>query len=160
MRGAAWGTRLAAGVSIVSIALALGGCGAAALPPPPPPATATVAVTVTPAAAAPATAGPTATATAPAGNAAQRAAGEAAFTSSCGTCHALTAAGTSGTIGPSLNAIGTLRTAAWIVAQIHNPCAPGHSNAAGPKYTCSLMPPGIVSGAQAQAIAAYLASQK
>jgi mono/diheme cytochrome c family protein len=106
------------------------------------------------------TARPTAAATAQTGNTAQLSAGKAAFTSSCGTCHTLTAASTSGTLGPSLNGIGSLRTADWIVAQIQNPCAPGHANAAGPKYTCSIMPPNIVSGAQAQAIAAYLASQK
>ena len=153
MRGGASGLRLAAGVTIVSIALALSGCGAAALPPPPPTAIATVAGAPTPA--------PTARATEQqSDNAVQLAAGKAAFTMSCGSCHALSAAGTSGTIGPSLNGIGSQRDAAWFAVQIQNPCAPGHATAAGPKYNCASMPPGIASGAQAQAIAAYLASQK
>lgn len=72
----------------------------------------------------------------------------------------LTAAGTSGAVGPSLNRIGLLRDAAWVAAQIQNPCAPGHAGAAGPKYNCVAMPRALVSAAQAQAIAAYLASQK
>lgn len=159
MRGGARRLRPAVAVSIVAIVLALAGCGAAALPPPPPPGTATAVGAATPVLVASPTAQATQAAT-PAGNAAQLAAGKAAFTTTCGSCHMLSAAGTSGTIGPSLNGIGALRDAAWIAVQIQNPCAPGHANAAGPKYTCTLMPPGIATGAQAEAIAAYLASQK
>lgn len=132
MRVGARGLRLTAGVTIASVALALSGCGAAALPPPP----------------------------APPGNTAQLDAGKSAFSSTCGSCHALTAAGTRGAVGPGLDHIGSLHDAAWIVAQMQNPCAPGHANAAGPKYSCVVMPKGMASGPQAQAIAAYLASQK
>ena len=160
MRGVARWLRPVAAVSIVGVVIVLAGCGSTALPPSPPPSVATAAAAVTPAQAASPTAGATAAATAAPGNTAQLAAGKAAFTASCGTCHMLTAAGTSGTLGPSLNGIGSLRTAVWIVEQIQNPCAAGHADAAGPKYTCSIMPAGLVSGAQAQAIAAYLASQK
>jgi hypothetical protein len=58
-----------------------------------------------------------------------------------------------------LNGIGKIRTAAWIVVQLANPCAPGHANAA-PGYTCSTMPPGIVKGTAADEVAAFLAAQK
>jgi mono/diheme cytochrome c family protein len=157
MRAGARQLRPVAAVSIVGIVFALAGCGAAALPPPPP-ATATVSAVAT--AAISPTAQTTAASTAVSGNAAQIAAGKAAFTTTCGSCHMLSSAGTSGSVGPSLNGIGSARAEAWIVAQIQNPCASGHADAAGPKYNCSSMPPGIAQGAQAQAIAAYLASQK
>jgi mono/diheme cytochrome c family protein len=109
--------------------------------------------------AAPTAAAPTATA-ASSGNSAQIAAGKSAFiASSCGACHTLSAAGTSGSAGPNLNGIGSKRTADWIVAQIKNPCAPGHANAAA-GYHCASMPPGLASGTTAEDIAAFLAAQK
>jgi cytochrome c551/c552 len=147
------------GTVFVVITVALTGCGAAALPPPPPPGTpTTVAAATKPPVAVPTKAATTAPA---GGNTAQLAAGKAAFNSAgCGGCHMLTAAGSTGAIGPSLNGIGAKRDAAWIIAQIKDPCAAGHANAAGSKYSCQAMPANLASGATAQAIAAFLAAQK
>jgi mono/diheme cytochrome c family protein len=163
MSGRARWFRLALGTSILGVTFALSGCGAAALPPPPPPGTATSLASATQAPATSptkATGAPTTAATASSVSPAQIAAGKSAFATTCGGCHISTAAGTLGQVGPSLNGIGALHDAAWILVQIQNPCAPGHSNAAGPKYSCATMPPNMVSGATAQAIAAFLASQK
>jgi cytochrome c551/c552 len=164
MSGRARWFRLALGTSILGVTFALSGCGAAALPPPPPPAVATrlAAETQAPAASpTKATGAPTPAATVSSVNAALIATGKAAFVSAgCGNCHISTAAGTSGTVGPSLDGIGALHNAAWILVQIQNPCAPGHSTAGGPKYSCATMPANLASGTQALAIAAFLASQK
>lgn len=89
------------------------------------------------------------------------AAGKKAFlTVGCSGCHMLTAAGSKATVGPSLNHIGKLRNLKWILAQIADPCAPGHDHAAGPDYTCSAMPLGLAKGKTALAIATFLAAQK
>jgi hypothetical protein len=89
------------------------------------------------------------------------AAGRHDFTSaSCGACHALSSVqGAVGTRGPGLNGIGKIRDAAWVLVQIEDPCAPGHAHAA-PGYLCTDMPAGLAAGPSAQAIAAFLASQK
>jgi cbb3-type cytochrome oxidase cytochrome c subunit len=89
------------------------------------------------------------------------AAGKKGFlTVGCSGCHMLSAAGSTGGAGPSLNHIGKIRSAKWILAQIADPCAPGHEHAAGPNYSCLAMPPGLARGKTAQAIAAFLAAQK
>jgi cytochrome c551/c552 len=154
--------RLALGTSVAGLALALAGCGAAALPPPPPAAATVPAVAAATSTRGTPTAGkPTEAPAAGGGDVAQLAAGKTAFSSAgCGGCHMLTAAGAAGQAGPSLNGIGSLHDASWIVMQIQNPCATGHANAGGAKYNCAAMPPNLASGAQAEAIAAYLAAQK
>ena len=98
---------------------------------------------------------------APKPSAAELAAGKKAFlTVGCSGCHTLTTAGAKGAVGPTLNHIGRLRTAKWILVQIANPCAPGHEHAAGPNYSCLAMTAGLAKGKTAQAIADFLASQK
>jgi mono/diheme cytochrome c family protein len=89
------------------------------------------------------------------------AAGKKAFlTVGCSGCHMLKAAGSTAHVGPSLNHIGKIRSVKWILAQIANPCAPGHEHAAGPDYTCAAMPAGLAKGKTALAIATFLAAQK
>jgi mono/diheme cytochrome c family protein len=89
------------------------------------------------------------------------AAGKKGFlTVGCSTCHMLSAAGSTASVGPSLNHIGKIRSVKWILAQIANPCAPGHEHAAGPDYTCTAMPAGLTKGKTALAIATFLAAQK
>ncbi|MDB5075478.1 MAG: Cytochrome c [Chloroflexi bacterium] len=163
MGGRAHWLRPALGAAFLGLAAALSGCGSSALPGPPPASVATSVAALTQQPAATTTkATPAAPGVAtPAVSAAQLAAGKAAFLSAgCGGCHMLTAAGTTGGAGPSLNGIGKVHDAAWIVVQIKNPCASGHANAAGPNYNCLAMPAGLASGASAQAIAVFLAAQK
>jgi len=79
---------------------------------------------------------------APAGNGGGTAAnGEALFKERCGSCHALAAAGTDGSVGPDLDDVAP--DAARVQAAIEN--APG------------VMPPDLAKGAEAQAIAEYVA---
>jgi hypothetical protein len=167
MGGRTRSLRLVLGTAFLGVTAVLSGCGAAALPGPPPASVATsIAMETqqpapTTTKATPAATGAATSAATPAISAAQLAAGKAAFTSAgCGGCHMLTAAGTTGGAGPSLNGIGKIRNAAWIVAQIKNPCASGHANAAGSNYNCNAMPAGLATGANAEAIAAFLAAQK
>jgi hypothetical protein len=143
----------------LAITVCLAGCGSSSAPPPPTQALVTNFPTPTtiPAAAATATAEARLAGSKPA----VLAAGTRAFQAAGGgSCHALVAASTAGALGPSLNGIGKLRSARWLVAQIANPCAPGHAHAAGAQYTCSAMPPDLATGATAHAIAAFLSSQK
>jgi cytochrome c551/c552 len=167
MGGRVRGLRLALGTAFLGITAVLAGCGSAALPGPPPPSVATniaahpqQSPTVAPKATAVATTAAT-SAPAPTANPALIAAGKVAFTSKgCGGCHILSATGSTGAVGPSLNGIGKIHDAAWILVQIKNPCAPGHANAGGSNYNCATMPANLATGADAEAIAAFLATQK
>jgi len=67
--------------------------------------------------------------------------GEQLFTSRCGSCHTLAAAGTDGSVGPNLDDLKP--DAARVRAAIQE--APG------------VMPEGLAEGAEAQAIADYVA---
>jgi mono/diheme cytochrome c family protein len=67
--------------------------------------------------------------------------GEQLFTSSCGSCHTLAAAGTSGTVGPNLDDLKP--TEQTVLNAIET----------GPDG----MPPGLYSGADAKAVAQYVA---
>jgi mono/diheme cytochrome c family protein len=67
--------------------------------------------------------------------------GQQLFTSSCGTCHTLSAAGTSGTFGPNLD---QLKPTEQVVLKAIE---------SGP----GAMPSGIYSGAEAKAVAQYVA---
>jgi mono/diheme cytochrome c family protein len=67
------------------------------------------------------------------------------FASNCGSCHTLEAAGTSGTTGPDLDALAP--DEAQVLAAIEN-------GGAG----SGAMPANIVTGADAQEVAAYVAS--
>jgi mono/diheme cytochrome c family protein len=67
--------------------------------------------------------------------------GEQLFTSTCGSCHTLAAAGTSGTVGPNLDDLKP--TEQVVLSAIQT--GPG------------AMPPGLYSGADAQAVAKYVA---
>jgi sulfite dehydrogenase len=71
------------------------------------------------------------------------AAGKAAFTATCGGCHALKDAGTTGNVGPDLDSLAPL-TAERVAAQIE------HGGGA--------MPPKLLTGADAANVAAYVAS--
>ena len=68
--------------------------------------------------------------------------GKAVFVSQCGSCHALADAGTSGIAGPDLD------EHPWRAVTV------GEVIASGP----GLMPAGIVAGADADAVAAYVAA--
>jgi mono/diheme cytochrome c family protein len=67
--------------------------------------------------------------------------GEQLFTSTCGSCHTLAAAGTSGTVGPNLDELKPTEQVVLNAIQT----GPG------------TMPPGLYSGADAQAVAKYVA---
>jgi cytochrome c6 len=71
------------------------------------------------------------------------AAGKTAFTATCGGCHTLKDAGTTGNVGPDLDSLAPL-TAERVAAQI--------KNGGGP------MPPKLLSGKDAENTAAYVAS--
>jgi sulfite dehydrogenase len=78
------------------------------------------------------------------GNAgADLAAGKAAFSATCGGCHMLKDAGTSGNVGPDLDSLAPL-TAERVATQI--------KNGGGP------MPPMLLTGQDAANVAAYVAS--
>ncbi len=85
-----------------------------------------------------ATTGATAPAPAPSGP------GKALFTAKCGSCHTLSAAGTSGTVGPSLDALKP--EAALVLAALHN----GGTGS-------GTMPRDLSAGAQAKQVAEYVA---
>jgi len=70
--------------------------------------------------------------------------GQELFVSNCGSCHTLSSAGTSGTTGPNLDALAP--DEAQVQAAIEN-------GGAG----SGMMPPNIVTGKDAQEIAAYVA---
>lgn len=71
--------------------------------------------------------------------------GKQLFAQTCGACHTLADAGTSGTVGPNLDTLAP--DAARVEAAIHN-------GGAG----SGMMPPGLYTGAQAKQVAAYVSS--
>ncbi len=71
------------------------------------------------------------------------AAGKAAFTATCGGCHTLKDAGTSGNVGPDLDSLAPL-TVETVAHQIEN--------------GGGAMPPKLLTGADAANVAAYVAS--
>jgi len=87
--------------------------------------------------------------------------GQQAFTQKCGSCHTLTAAGTSGAVGPNLDlAFQQARKTGMdqdtfegvVQGQIENP------RPANPQDTAVYMPPNLVEGQEAEDVAAYVAS--
>jgi cbb3-type cytochrome c oxidase subunit III len=79
--------------------------------------------------------------------------GQKLFTSSCGGCHTLAAAGTSGTIGPNLDdAFGPSRQQGFKQSTIQNVVLDQIRVASAP------MPRNLVKGQDAQDVAAYVAS--
>ena len=87
--------------------------------------------------------------------------GEQLFTQKCGSCHALTGAGTNADIGPDLDqAFAASRAAGMdqdtiegvVQAQIENP------RPASPENVAVYMPANLVEGEDAEAVAAYVAS--
>jgi mono/diheme cytochrome c family protein len=87
--------------------------------------------------------------------------GEQLFTQKCGTCHALTGAGTNATVGPDLDAAFAQSRASGmdqdtvegvIESQIQNP------RPASPEQVDIYMPPDLVSGDDLTDVAAYVAS--
>ena len=87
--------------------------------------------------------------------------GEQLFTQNCGTCHALTAAGTSATVGPNLDAAFAQARASGmdqdtiegvVESQIENP------RPANPDQTDIYMPANLVEGDDLKNVAAYVAS--
>jgi cytochrome c6 len=79
------------------------------------------------------------------GGAAASAEGKQIFTQSCGTCHTLSDAGTSGTVGPNLDELQP--DAARVTSAIEN-------GGAG----TGAMPANIVTGQEAEAVAEYVSS--
>jgi cytochrome c6 len=77
------------------------------------------------------------------GSGADLAAGKSSFVATCGGCHTLKDAGTSGKVGPDLDSLAPL-TAERVATQI--------KNGGGP------MPPGLLKGQDAANAAAYVAS--
>ena len=77
------------------------------------------------------------------GSGADLAAGKTAFSSTCGGCHALKDAGTAGNVGPNLDSVAPL-TVERVANQIKN--------------GGGAMPPGLLQGADAANVAAYVAS--
>jgi hypothetical protein len=71
------------------------------------------------------------------------AAGKAAFTATCGGCHTLKDAGTTGNVGPNLDSLAPL-TVETVAHQIENGGGP--------------MPPKLLTGADAANVAAYVSS--
>lgn len=69
--------------------------------------------------------------------------GRELFAARCGGCHTLKSAGTSGRIGPSFDELKV--TKAIVLATVRRPPAP--------------MPPNLVTGADADQVAAFLASE-
>jgi cbb3-type cytochrome c oxidase subunit III len=79
--------------------------------------------------------------------------GQKLFTASCGGCHTLAAAGTSGTIGPNLDdAFGPSRAQGFAQSTIQNVVLLQIREASKP------MPDNLVSGENAQDVAAYVAT--
>lgn len=87
--------------------------------------------------------------------------GEQLFTQKCGSCHALTGAGTNGAVGPNLDdAFKAARAAGMdqdtiegvVTSQI------AHPRPASPEDTEVYMPAKLVTGEDADAVAAYVAS--
>jgi mono/diheme cytochrome c family protein len=87
--------------------------------------------------------------------------GQQLFTQKCGTCHTLTGAGTTATVGPDLDyAFKQDRAAGMdqdtiegvVEGQIENP------RPASPEQTDIYMPPGLVEGDDLKDVAAYVAS--
>ena len=77
------------------------------------------------------------------GSGADLAAGKSLFTNTCGGCHALKDAGTTGNVGPDLDSLAPL-TAERVAKQIENGGGP--------------MPPKLLTGQDAANVAAYVAS--
>jgi hypothetical protein len=77
------------------------------------------------------------------GSGADLAAGKSSFTATCGGCHALKDAGTTGNVGPDLDSLAPL-TAERVAKQIENGGGP--------------MPPKLLTGQDATNTAAYVAS--
>ena len=87
------------------------------------------------------------------------AAGRAAFLSAgCMGCHTLATVGATGAVGPALTHEGTRRNLAWLVVQMHTPCASGHSV---PGYSCQMMTSAVagLTEQQRRDLAAFLATQ-
>ena len=94
--------------------------------------------------------------------------GQQLFTTNCGSCHTLQAAGTSGTIGPNLdNAFAAAVAQGYQQSSIENVVLDQIRLGSGPietyttngKFTAQTpMPANIVRGADATAVAAYVAS--
>jgi cbb3-type cytochrome c oxidase subunit III len=94
--------------------------------------------------------------------------GQQLFTTNCGSCHTLQAAGTSGTIGPNLdNAFAAAVAQGYQQSSIENVVLDQIRLGSGPiatyttndKFTAQTpMPANIVKGADAVAVAAYVAS--
>jgi mono/diheme cytochrome c family protein len=87
--------------------------------------------------------------------------GQQLFTQKCGTCHTLTGAGTSATVGPNLdfafkqaraNGMDSDTIEGVIHAQVENP------RPASPQQTQVYMPPKLVEGDDLNDVAAYVAS--
>jgi mono/diheme cytochrome c family protein len=70
-------------------------------------------------------------------------AGKAAFSATCGGCHTLKDAGTSGNVGPDLDSLAPL-TSERVATQIKN--------------GGGAMPPGLLTGQDAANVAAYVSS--
>jgi len=77
------------------------------------------------------------------GSGADLAAGKTAFSNTCGGCHVLKDAGTAGNVGPNLDSVAPL-TVERVANQIKN--------------GGGAMPPGLLQGADAANVAAYVAS--
>ena len=90
--------------------------------------------------------------------------GRQLFQNNCGTCHTLAEAGTAATVGPDLDASFVSARAAGmdqdtiegvVQSQIENP---REINPDNPRYDQTYMPANIVTGRDAEAVAAYVAS--
>jgi mono/diheme cytochrome c family protein len=90
--------------------------------------------------------------------------GRQLFQTNCGTCHTLAEAGTAATVGPSLDAsFASARAAGMdqdtiegvVQTQIENP---REINPDNPRYDQTFMPANIVTGRDAEDVAAYVAS--
>jgi mono/diheme cytochrome c family protein len=92
--------------------------------------------------------------------------GQALFTAQCGTCHTLTAAGSTANIGPNLDAAFARARAdgmdsdtieGVVQKQIAHPRTP-NVPAGTQEYTATYMPPDLVEGQDAEDVATYVAS--
>jgi mono/diheme cytochrome c family protein len=90
--------------------------------------------------------------------------GRSLFSANCGTCHTLAEAGTTATVGPDLDAAFAVARAdgmdqdtieGVVSAQIENPRTVSKDN---PRYDQTFMPAEIVTGRDAEDVAAYVAS--
>jgi hypothetical protein len=84
--------------------------------------------------------------------------GQVLFAQHCGVCHTLAAAGTNGKVGPNLDTIKPTET--LVLHTIINGCLqqPAPSESAENCLGQGTMPPGVVSGEQAQQVAKFVAA--